>query len=196
MPEPQGSTCTVIATATPTSPPRGGCGGVPLTAGELRLLLIDELGPLWYCDRDSYPVGRDEQQAALDTYGRDGRGHETCSRRSPQRSGSIRPRPMTRPRSSPSTGSGRSRRPSRSSPIGNDRFRFDYLAQPVGGATEGARTAGHRGHARCDHDRAAGACRRADVPDLPGAGHADRHAGRSGHGGRAPPGRPDLDAGN
>ena len=59
-PAPQPSTCGVVATAAPSRPPKGGCSGEAFTAAELRLLLIDELGPLWYCDRDSYPVGRDE----------------------------------------------------------------------------------------------------------------------------------------
>ena len=140
-PEPQPSTCGAIATATPTSPPKGGCGGVPLTDGELRLLLIDELGPLWYCDRDAYPVGRDEQQAALDSYaamtadtvvfppvaaklGIDPDGPHTDAQKLElyrlwKVAGAVQ-----------------------LDPIGNDRYRFDYLAQPVGGSTEGTRTAG------------------------------------------------------
>src|SRR2546430_14709761 len=30
--------------------------GATLTAGQLRLLLIDTLGPRWYCDPDVYPI--------------------------------------------------------------------------------------------------------------------------------------------
>jgi hypothetical protein len=40
--------------------------GPPLTAPELRLHLLAELGPLWYCDPDLYPVGRDEAAAAAE----------------------------------------------------------------------------------------------------------------------------------
>ncbi len=39
--------------------------GPELSPTELKYRLIDTFGPPLYCDRDFYPVGRDEQQAAL-----------------------------------------------------------------------------------------------------------------------------------
>jgi hypothetical protein len=125
-----------------------GCAGrvsssssVPLTTGELRLVLTDQLGPLWYCDRDSYPVGRDEQQAAIDSYadmaadaqvfpavaaklGMDPRANLTDA----QKLALYR---LWKTATAISI-----------NPIANDRYRFDYLAQPVGGAAQGIRTAG------------------------------------------------------
>jgi hypothetical protein len=40
--------------------------GPALTAPELGLRLLAELGSLWYCDPDAYPVGRDEAAAAAE----------------------------------------------------------------------------------------------------------------------------------
>jgi len=42
--------------------------GTDFTPGELRLLLVDVLGPRWWCDPDEYPVGRDEQQSAIERW--------------------------------------------------------------------------------------------------------------------------------
>ena len=57
----------VLALAGCTGIGGGGASSSPghrrLTAAELRLRLIDELGPLWHCDQNSYPVGRDELEA-------------------------------------------------------------------------------------------------------------------------------------
>lgn len=39
--------------------------GPALSPTELKYRLVDTFGPPLYCDRDFYPVGRDEQQAAL-----------------------------------------------------------------------------------------------------------------------------------
>ena len=41
-----------------------------MTAGELRLTLIDQLGPRWYCDPDFYPIARagGEQASAQSNY--------------------------------------------------------------------------------------------------------------------------------
>jgi Hint domain len=58
----------------------GGCSGgatapapsasvARLGAAQLRLSLIDQLGPRWYCDPDEFPVARaDEQQRALERF--------------------------------------------------------------------------------------------------------------------------------
>lgn len=40
-----------------------------LTAGELKLLLIERLGPRWYCDPDEYPVSQgSEQERAIERF--------------------------------------------------------------------------------------------------------------------------------
>lgn len=47
--------------------PSPGAGGT-LNPAELRLLLVDRLGPRWYCDPDEYPVARPEQEQAIQQY--------------------------------------------------------------------------------------------------------------------------------
>jgi hypothetical protein len=142
-PGPQPSTCTPAATAAPSRPPTGGCGGEPYTAAELRLVLIDDLGPLWYCDRDEYPVGRDELEgmraswpdlvkdvdlaaAIRDRLGLpafDDVGWTDDDRLSVYRLWKMATAIQLED-------------------LGNGRFRFDYLAQPPAGGAEGTRTAG------------------------------------------------------
>jgi hypothetical protein len=51
---------------TPSSPPSPSQGGT-LAQAQLKLRLLEQLGQLWYCDPDFYPVARvDEQKAADD----------------------------------------------------------------------------------------------------------------------------------
>ncbi|NJD27343.1 MAG: hypothetical protein FIA92_03500 [Chloroflexi bacterium] len=124
------------ASGTPVPTP-----GEAFTPGELRLLLVDRLGPLWYCDRDEYPVGRDEQQSAIErwpevindeTFGAVverlgytvGQDFEPADQLAIYRLWKVA-----------------ASIPFEAVPSG-DGFRFDYLAQPVGGAGEGVRTIG------------------------------------------------------
>ncbi len=140
-PQPQPSTCSVLATATPASPPKGGCSGAPLSSGELRLLLIDQLGPPWYCDRDSYPVGRDEQEAAIASYDAMVADAEVF----PAVAVKLGLDPPAKPTDAQKLALYRLWKAASAvvlDPIGNDRYRFDYLAQPVGGASQGTRSAG------------------------------------------------------
>ena len=115
--------------------------GPAMSAGELRLFLVRELGPLWYCDPDSFPVGRDEQQSAVERYAEmvaeadlfeavatqlgidPGGAHDDAQKLAIYRLWKVA-RAVTL------------------ESIGNDRYRFDYLAQPPAGAGEGTRTAG------------------------------------------------------
>ena len=120
----------------------GPSAGATLTPGQLRLLLMDALGPRWFCDPDVYPVAHGseqdraierfpEMQAEGDIYqhvaaklGIDAGGSLTDAQKLAiyqvwKDAVSI---PLD--------------------PIGNGTYRFDYLAQPVGGATEGTRTGG------------------------------------------------------
>lgn len=67
--------CSTGATPSPGSPapatsaaasgsiaPSGSAAGA-LSQAQLRVRLIDRLGPLWYCDPDFYPVARDDEAA-------------------------------------------------------------------------------------------------------------------------------------
>jgi len=56
----------------PSPPP-----GPPLGAAALRYRLIDQLGPLWYCDRDFYPIPvADEADLAVQRFGEIQTDHE------------------------------------------------------------------------------------------------------------------------
>jgi hypothetical protein len=150
-------------TSSPDGGPSPGCGAAQLAAadraaalelltactrsaslneGQLRLAVIERLGPRWYCDPDEYPVAHgDEQQRAIERFeemrteqetywaiagmlGIDATGAVTDAQKLAiyrlwKVALSI---PMD--------------------PIGGGAYRFDYLAQPVGGGAQGLRTAG------------------------------------------------------
>jgi hypothetical protein len=142
-PGPQPSTCSVVATAAPSKPPKGGCSGQTLTSAELRLFLIDQLGPLWYCDRDSYPVGRDELEGMRASW------PELVA--DSALADAVRERLGLPPLDDASLTDDQRLQVYRLwkvatavqlEDIGNGRYRFDYLAQPSDGATDGTRTAG------------------------------------------------------
>lgn len=119
----------------------GPTGGGSLGPAELRLLLTDRLGPLWYCDRDEYPVGRDERQAAIDAWPEIQAEHELfrliAARLDIDVAGDVSDAEklaIYRP--------WKAALAVQLDSIGDDAYRFDYLAQPVGNAAEGTRTAG------------------------------------------------------
>ena len=141
-PGPPPSICPVVPTPTASSAPDGACSVEPLAVAELRLLLIDELGPLWYCDRDSYPVGRDERVALQETW---------PNLVATDQAGAIRERLGLASLDAPGLTDDqrleiyrlwKMATAVRLEDVGNGVFRFDYLAQPAPGAAEGTRTAG------------------------------------------------------
>ena len=142
-PGPQPSTCSAVTTAAPSRPAKGGCSGEPFSAAELRLLLIDELGPLWYCDRDEYPVGRDELEAMRATWPDLVADVALAS--------AVRDRLELPPFDDPGWTDDelllvyrlwKMATAVQLEDIGNDRYRFDYLAQPVADGADGTRTGG------------------------------------------------------
>ena len=136
-----GCGATVTPTIAPPTAASGDCGSQTLSPGEVRLLLIDSLGPLWYCDRDSYPVGRDEQQAALDGYAAMAADGEVF----PAVAAKLGIDPASKPTDAQKLALYQLWKVASAvslNPIGEDRFRFDYLAEPAGGAAQGTRSAG------------------------------------------------------
>ena len=135
--------CASGSGSSPTPVPQpSGTPAPAQTAGQLRLRLIDQLGPRWYCDPDEYPIAHgSEQERAIERYpemvaegdvftavanqlGVDLSGNLTDTQKRAiyhlwKVAISI---PLD--------------------PIGDGRYRFDYLAEPVGGAAEGTRTVG------------------------------------------------------
>jgi hypothetical protein len=132
--------CSPGATPGPTILP--GPSGGAFSAAELRLLLIERLGPRWYCDPDEYPVAHgteqeraierfEEMRAERDIYG------AVAAKLGIEISGGLTDAQKVAiyhvwkiALSIPLDA------------VGDGRYRFDYTAQPVGAATEGIRTLG------------------------------------------------------
>jgi Hint domain len=119
----------------------GPSGGATLGPAELRLVLIRQLGPLWYCDRDEYPVGRDEQQAALDAWPEMRSDAEVFR----AIAASLGINPDGEVSNDTKLAAYRLWKVALAIPMesmGGGAYSFDYLAQPAPGAAEGTRTAG------------------------------------------------------
>jgi hypothetical protein len=130
-----------------------------MSAAELRLFLIDRLGPRWYCDPDEYPVSHgSEQERAIERFPEMQAEHELftaiAKRLSIDPDGALT--------DAQKLAIYRQWKVALSIPldvVGDGRYRFDYLAQPVAGATEGKRTAGlitDRGEITIEEQAAAG----------------------------------------
>jgi hypothetical protein len=133
--------CSGGATPGPTIIP-GPTGGGTLTPAELRLHLVDALGPRWYCDPDSFPISRGtEQERAIEQWP-EVEAENELMRAIAARLGIDVDAPVS---DADKLAIYRQWKVAVSIPldvIGEGNFRFDYTAQPVGGATEGVRTAG------------------------------------------------------
>ena len=120
----------------------GSSPGPALSQAALRIRLVDQLGPLWYCDPDFYPVARaDEAAIAMQRFGEvqaDKESFEAIL-------GHV------------GIGAGAAFTPAQKlaiyqawkqllainlDPAGDGAYRFDYINMPAAGATEGRRTTG------------------------------------------------------
>lgn len=124
---------------TPTPSPSP---GVPLTAAELRFALIDQFGPLWYCDPDFYPVARDDEAAQavkrFDEVRADAAIFATIGAHLGFNFGAA----FTADQKLAIYRSWKQLNAIILEPADGGRFRFDYLNAPAPGATEGRRTSG------------------------------------------------------
>lgn len=129
-------------TATGPAPSPIPSPGVPLTAAELRLALIDQFGPLWYCDPDFYPVPRDDEPAQavkrFDEVRADAAVFATIAARLGLNAGAA----FTADQKLALYRSWKQLNAIVFEPADGGRFRFDYLNAPAPGATEGRRTSG------------------------------------------------------
>ncbi|MEO8469730.1 MAG: Hint domain-containing protein [Chloroflexota bacterium] len=112
---------------------------------ELKLAIISTYGPLWYCDRDFYPIQRqDEIQSAKERWAEvtaDGAAFKAIA----DAVGIDPAGPFTDDQRLTLYRSWKVVQAIVLDSIGNDTYRFDYLAQPKSGGAEGTRTGGRIG---------------------------------------------------
>jgi Hint domain len=133
--------CSPSVSPGPTILP-GPSGGGTLSPAELRLLLVDRLGPRWYCDPDEFPVAHgSEQERAVEAWPEVEAENELMRAIAARLSIDV-DQPVT---DAQKLAIYRQWKVAVSIPldvIDTSHFRFDYAAQPVGGAQQGVRTAG------------------------------------------------------
>jgi hypothetical protein len=117
--------------------------GESLTIAQLKVALIDRFGSLWYCDPDFYPVAHDdEQQLALERFVELQADAEAFAAILAQLELNVGGDGFTDEQKLIIYRAWKDLRAIALDPIGNGRYRFDYLAQPAAGAAEGTRSAG------------------------------------------------------
>ena len=116
--------------------------GPPLTTAELRYRLIDTLGPLWYCDRDFYPVARDDEaKLAIEHFAELQADRESFTAILAHLgiAAGVDPSPDQK---LAIYRAWKQLQAIQLSPVGQPGYQFDYLNMPPPGATDGRRTAG------------------------------------------------------
>jgi hypothetical protein len=124
------------------SPTPGPTPGPARTVPELKLALIDAYGPLWYCDPDFYPIQRAEELDSARERWPEVQADALAFKAITAAKGIDPAGPFTDEKMLSVYQSWKVLNAIMLDPIGNDLYRFDYLAQPAGGAAEGTRTAG------------------------------------------------------
>ena len=126
-------------TPAPTIPP---VGGGPLNTGQLRLMLINHFGPLWYCDPDVYPVSHGtEQERAIERFAEMRAEGEMYRAVAADLDIDVKGA-LTDAQKLAIYRVWKVALAVQLDPVGEGIYRFDYLAEPVGGAAEGRRSAG------------------------------------------------------
>ncbi len=133
--------CSPSATPGPTIIP-GPSGGAPLSQAKIRLLIIDQLGPRWYCDPDQYPIAHGSEQERANERWPDVLADTELSHAIAAKLGLDLSQPVTDGEKLAIYQRWKVAQSVPLDPIGNGRYRFDYTAQPVAGATDGLRTGG------------------------------------------------------
>lgn len=140
--------CSLLATPDSGSPgPSGGPGasatpGPARTVPELKLQLVATYGPLWYCDPDFYPIQRADEVESAKTRWPEVQADTEVFRSIVVRLGLQAVTSFSDEQKLAVYQAWKALRAIALNPIGNDTYRFDYLAQPTAGAGQGTRTAG------------------------------------------------------
>jgi Hint domain len=129
------------ATPGPTILP-GPSGGATFTAGELRLLVIERFGERWYCDPDEYPIAHgtelERALARFDEMVAEGDIYKAVA----AKLGIDVSHPLTDAQKVAIYHLWKAALSIPFDPVGDGRYRFDYLAAPVGNGLQGLRTMG------------------------------------------------------
>jgi len=118
--------------------------GASLDAGDLRLALVDRFGARWYCDPDQYPIAResfDEGATAVERFG-DMQAEGVVFGAVVRRLGFQGATAFTDAQKLEIYRLWKVLVSISLDPAGNGAYRFDYVAQPVGGASLGTETTG------------------------------------------------------
>jgi hypothetical protein len=127
------------ASAVSTPPPTP---GPPLTIAELRYKLVDGFGPLWYCDRDFYPIAvADEADLAIKLFGKAQADKEAFAA-IVAHLGIAGGAAITADQKLAIYREWKRLNAITLDPTGDNTYRFDYLNMPPPGASDGRRTAG------------------------------------------------------
>ena len=116
--------------------------GPPITVSALKFVLIDAYGPLWYCDPDFYPVQRAEEIDSARERWPEVQADAEAFAAITRRLGLAAAADFTDDQKLTVYRAWKFLNAIALDPIGNDTYRFDYLAQPAADAAEGTRTAG------------------------------------------------------
>jgi hypothetical protein len=142
-------TPTLLPTASPAPIPAPTPARTPgptphpaLNLSQLKLLLIAAFGPLWYCDPDFYPVARaSELDQALARWSEVTADTDAIAALLAVR-GLSAGTAFTDAQKLDIYHEWKSLNAIALDPVGSGSYRFDYLAEPKGGAAEGTRTGG------------------------------------------------------
>jgi Hint domain len=125
--------------------PRPSIGpGSSFDPGDLRILLVDRFGPRWYCDPDVYPIARpsyDEGTTAIERFP-EMQAEGTVFNAVVRHQGLSGTTTFTDAQKLAIYREWKVLVSIALDPAGNNTYRFDYLAQPVGGAQYGTETKG------------------------------------------------------
>ena len=131
--------CAFLAAGTSSpAPTPGPARSIP----ELKLALVDAYGLLWYCDPDFYPVAHGEEIDNAKARWSEVVADTVAFRAIATKLGLDPAASFTDAQKLSVYQAWKALQAIALNPIGNDSFRFDYLAQPRGGAAEGTRSAG------------------------------------------------------
>jgi Hint domain-containing protein len=125
-----------------TSGSPGPSPGPSLSAAEVRLSIVDQLGPRWYCDPDEYPVARGtEQERAIERWP-ELQAENELMRAIAARLGIDVDGPVSDAGKLAVYRVWKVAVSIPLDPVDAAHWRFDYLAQPIAGATQGVHTTG------------------------------------------------------